>query len=196
MFYNWGGSASGYNADTDSISRYNFVNNYYQTGPDSEGALAFNEGDNPAQSHFSGNVMNGNVPDDPSDLVSFRGERRVGQQTPFAVAPVRTQTAHEAYADVLGRAGASKVRDTVDMRVIGHVRNGTGKIIDDVSQVGGWPELRQGSVRPDTDGDGLPDAWERSRGLDPDDATDGSADGDGDGYTNLEDYLNSLVSTD
>jgi len=38
----------------------------------------------------------------------------------------------------------------------------------------------------------MPDAWESSRGLNPNDPTDGPADPDGDGYTNLEDSLHSL----
>jgi hypothetical protein len=39
----------------------------------------------------------------------------------------------------------------------------------------------------------MPDDWEESAGLDPADAGDGARDRDGDGYTNLEDYLNSLI---
>jgi hypothetical protein len=38
----------------------------------------------------------------------------------------------------------------------------------------------------------MPDSWEASRGLNPN--TDDSAqDRDGDGYTNIEEYLNELV---
>jgi hypothetical protein len=40
----------------------------------------------------------------------------------------------------------------------------------------------------------MPDDWETRFGLDPDDSSDGSLDPDGDGYTNLEDYLNGLVT--
>ena len=40
----------------------------------------------------------------------------------------------------------------------------------------------------DADGDGLPDAWERLHGLNPGDAGDASADSDGDGFTNLEEF--------
>ena len=39
----------------------------------------------------------------------------------------------------------------------------------------------------------MPDDWERTTALNPQDPTDGPKDRDGDGYTNLEDYLNSLV---
>jgi hypothetical protein len=41
----------------------------------------------------------------------------------------------------------------------------------------------------DTDGDGMPDSWERAHGLDPNDPSDASRDDDGDGFTNLQEYL-------
>ena len=37
--------------------------------------------------------------------------------------------------------------------------------------------------------DGMPDDWERTHKLDPNDASDGPADADKDGYTNVEEYL-------
>ena len=91
-------------------------------------------------------------------------------------------------------------------RVIKEVRTGTTTfkgsrtglpvIPDTQADVGGWedyPEVH----RPqdwDTDHDGLPNAWEVRKGLDPKNAADAAADPDGDGYTNLEDYLNRLVA--
>jgi hypothetical protein len=45
----------------------------------------------------------------------------------------------------------------------------------------------------DTDNDGMSDAWETAHGLNPSSAADGSGDYNGDGYTNLEKYLNSLA---
>ena len=56
-----------------------------------------------------------------------------------------------------------------------------------------WPELQQGGVKADTDGDGMPDEWEDSHGLDKNNKADGNQTGEG-GYTNLEIYLNSLVA--
>lgn len=41
----------------------------------------------------------------------------------------------------------------------------------------------------DNDGDQLPDVWEEKHGLDPRDAADASLDLDGDGFSNLEEYL-------
>jgi hypothetical protein len=40
----------------------------------------------------------------------------------------------------------------------------------------------------------MPNTWEASKGLDPNDPSDGPRDSDGDGYTNLEDYLNWLAA--
>jgi hypothetical protein len=39
----------------------------------------------------------------------------------------------------------------------------------------------------------MPDAWELAMGLDPASASDANGDLDGDGYTNIEAYLHSLL---
>lgn len=193
VFYDWGGSRSGYNADTASVSTYAFIGNAYIPGPDSEGRRMFEE-DNPlARAWFEGNTMDGVAPADPWSLV--RGSDRPGYRLsarPGWADPARG-TAAEAEAAVLAQAGAGPVRDAVDARIIEGVRTRTGRIIDSQSEVGGWPELEAGTPWIDGDDDGMPDDWERTQGLDPADPADGPADRNGDGFTNLEDWLNSLA---
>jgi hypothetical protein len=127
-----------------------------------------------------------------------------------------TKTAHDY---VLANAGATlPKRDAVDARVIEQVRTGKititpnvklpetqfkhrrlpidsykNGIITDISQVGGYPEYK-GTPYKDSDNDGMPDAWEIKNGLNPKDANDASKDRNKDGYTNIEEYLNSVVS--
>lgn len=43
-------------------------------------------------------------------------------------------------------------------------------------------------LAPDSDGDGMPDSYERARGFDPQDPADGAADRDGDGRSNRQEY--------
>jgi pectate lyase len=196
LFYDWGGSHAGYNADSgDKASHafYNFVDNAYKRGPASEKPIAFDERNPIARAWFSGNSMDGRIPADPWSLVSGRTDPGYRLAGPLAMPPVTRDTAPRAYEKVLAGAGASLVWDSVDVRVVGSVRAGTGNLIDSQSQVGGWPELAPGSPWRDGDGDGMPDDWEASRGLDPADAADGNADRDHDGYTELEEWLDSLT---
>jgi hypothetical protein len=67
-------------------------------------------------------------------------------------------------------------------------------IITDVSQVGGYPEYK-GQPHKDADSDGMPDEWEAKYGLNVNNPSDASADLNGDGYTNIEDFLNGLDPT-
>ncbi len=193
VFYNWGQDASGYNADTDSVSRYNFVNNYYLQGPDSQGARAFEESSPFAQPWFAGNVMNHEVPDDPWSIVRFKNPGTVPASVPHPNGQVKVEPASAAYRAVLAHAGASLHRDAIDLRVIEDVRVGTGRIIDSQAEVGGWPQVAGCQAPQDSDDDGMPDWWETGRGLDVHHDADGRNDPDGDGYTNLEDYLNHMA---
>jgi hypothetical protein len=61
--------------------------------------------------------------------------------------------------------------------------------ITDPSEVGGYPEYK-GTPYVDSDHDGMPDKWERKYGLNPKDASDASGDLNGNGYTNIEEFIN------
>jgi hypothetical protein len=65
----------------------------------------------------------------------------------------------------------------------------TKGFITDPSEVGGYPRY-EGTPYTDTDGDGLPDAWETKHGLDPKNASDATSDLNGDGYMNIEAFIN------
>jgi hypothetical protein len=122
-------------------------------------------------------------------------EAETRSPAPFPSAPVTEQSAEEAYARVLAQAGASLPRrDAVDLRVIEAVRTGRptfrNGIIVASSDVGGWPEYPAAFAPADADADGMPDAWEKSHGLDPSDRSDAVKDTDHDGYTSIEEYLN------
>jgi hypothetical protein len=192
VFYDWGGGHAGYNADTETLSAYAFIGNAYIPGPDSAGRWAFEESNPLARAWFEGNAMDGVTPADPWSLVKDSGRPDYRLATRPDWADAANETATEAEARVLAQVGAGRIRDPVDARIIEGVRARTGRIIDSQSQVGGWPELEPGLPWTDSDGDGMPDDWEATHGLNPADATDGVADRNGDGFTNLEDWLNSL----
>ncbi len=138
---------------------------------------------------------------------------------PFPMGPIaKIMPARDAYEFVLNNVGANfPKRDAVDARVIRQVR--TGKIeykegeypdiakkyvkrrlpadsykkgiITTPDQVGGYPEYK-GTPVLDSDNDGMPDAWEIKYGLNPKDSSDAIKDCNGDGYTNIEKYINGI----
>ncbi len=128
-------------------------------------------------------------------------------------------TANESFGYVLSNAGATlPKRDAVDLRVTEMVRTGEAKypenvnldnvpqfkhrrlpkdsykmgIITDIAQVGGYPEYKSVAPKKDSDNDGMPDEWELKYKLNPNDAKDAALDCNGDGYTNIEKYINGI----
>lgn len=122
-----------------------------------------------------------------------------------------THSAADAYDRVLDYAGASLSRDSFDDLMVSDARNGVASYTGNGLSKGfvnsqddnrpadapedwsAWPTLVSTAAPADTDGDGMPDEWERANGLDLSDPKDGKTIGS-DGYSNLERYLNSLVA--
>jgi hypothetical protein len=139
-----------------------------------------------------------------SRTAELMARNRLSAPVPFG--NIHTQSATDAYIAVLDSVGAIlPKRDTIDRRIIRETRTGTATfqgtytsgvsqpsgIIDSQNDVGGWPVYNSAPPPVDTDNDGMPDAWETSHGLNPNDASDRNVVGS-DGYTMLEAYLNSI----
>ncbi len=218
VVYNWG-SNTGYAGEGGS---YNFVNNYYKPGPESSNRARIfqpypDDGKNSQPEgvwgvfYVAGNyvdestaVTNDNwqgITPKPTD----KKKEELKSTTEFTVPAVTTHSAAVAYTKVTALAGASLVRDAVDVRIAKEVTTKTYTytssignkkgLIDSQTDVGGWPTYKTGDVPVDTDKDGIPDEWEKRFGLNPNDASDGNAKtvDPGKQYTNLEMYLHYLV---
>ncbi|MCO6046224.1 hypothetical protein NG895_20190 [Aeoliella sp. ICT_H6.2] len=212
VVYNWD-----YRTTDGGARLVQFVNNYYKPGPatrvfhvlkpEREWVEAFG----PQEYYAAGNVMEGHYDNqqgyagivEPKEepLTSFMHDE------PFFPPHVKTETAEEAYRSVLADVGCNYPDlDQHDKRVLRETREGkanfsgssSGKpgLPDSQEDVGGWddyPRVSRGEDW-DPDNDGMPSQWEVAHGLDPNDPEDRNADPDGDGYTNLEAYLNRLVN--
>lgn len=96
------------------------------------------------------------------------------------------------YGDFWGLADKSKAEDgSFKYRRLDKDSYKLG-IITDICQVGGFPKYKKVKPYVDTDGDGMPDEWEIANGLNPNDPSDANKDCTGDGYTNIEKYINGI----
>lgn len=158
--------------------------------------------------------------DDMQDAGKYKDQLKVDKPLPMPYATI--MPAKKAFDFVLENAGATlPKRDAVDIRIVEQVRTGkiqykeddvvTGVgsqyvkrrlpedsykkgIITHVSQVGGYPEYK-GTPYQDSDNDGMPDEWERKYNLNPNNPSDAIEDLNGDGYTNIEKFINGIDPT-
>ncbi|MBQ8190805.1 MAG: T9SS type A sorting domain-containing protein [Bacteroidaceae bacterium] len=196
-----------------------FVNNYYKMGPATTNTYLLTadlEGTGKgSQSYYvSGNIresINGTLTQDKEN-VTYRTKVSGGQvvnwdvfvDEPFFESHATIEPAKLAYKTVLSDVGCNQpFFDNHDTRMVEETLKGTYTykgsrtkypgLIDKESDSEGFEGLNiVASARPanfDTDQDGMPDWWEKAKGLDPNTA-DNNKDEDRDGYTALEDYLN------
>ncbi|HOO83505.1 MAG TPA: T9SS type A sorting domain-containing protein [Prolixibacteraceae bacterium] len=221
VIYNWGFNnvyGGDPNEDWGTKATINVVNNFYKPGPaTNSGQVAYrvvepskNATFGYSRFHVEGNEVF-NKPEVLADnwalgvqSVSAADKETIRSVEPFEHVISETLTASDAYEFVLDNAGVRiPGLDVHELRVIEETRTGTATfggaykgvgtgIIDSPADVGGWPELFSAPSPADSDSDGMPDLWELANNLDPNNADDRNADMLGEGYTNLEYYLNNI----
>ena len=219
VFYHWGGKDSSHSTETGAAAemRFNFLHNEYKLGPDSDEPVAFREQNGNSRAFFAGNrwasmfwPTNDAYWDRSLPFPRFL-RSDYWQSVPFNTEFVPTQTA-ELGAGVsnwkniiITKAGDSRWRDAVDRRNADSVNAFKGKIIDRISSgrdyaianlgqstsdytSDAWPVIpaNDWGLSYDTDNDGMRDSWE---GASPENIKPWD-DLDGDGFTNLEEFLN------
>lgn len=198
VIYNWG-FKSAYGGG--HYGEINMVKNYYKPGPASQHHRLLDIAeDGTGKYYVAGNVVEGDeeATTDNWSAVGGKDLEAARATVPFAYEPIMEDSPVGAYRRVLKKVGCSLRRDSYDLHVLkqvrkGQARDGVNGIINSPDEVGGWPKLKTGNALKDTDGDGMPDKWERRHGLNPEDASDASDYAINSHYTNVEVYLNSLV---
>jgi hypothetical protein len=221
VVYNWGGRTT-----DGGAHEVNFVGNYYKPGAASAYFYALNAqyGGFPGtqQYYFTNNVMPGHFAESTQAAGRTVSTENGGTlptnysswvSAPFFPSYATLQPVTNAYKCVLSDVGCNQpLIDDHDVRVIRetidgtYTYTGTGPyggspgLPNSQDDVGGW-ENYPTLTRPanfDTDHDGLPDWWERLKGLNTNslagDFSDANADLVGDEYTELERYLNWLAA--
>ena len=190
----------------------NWVNNYYQPGPDTPAGIrgyAFDfHGDPEARVYAAGNHIQGTDAATNDNRLAVSYAKKLGDLTPeqraamvvaapFGEMPAHIESAREAFDTVVADVGATlPARDAVDLRIINGVRANTGKILQketDLPAEQRWPDYRSLPPLADSDHDGIPDFWEKQFGLNPEDASDGAKLSGG--YANIEHYFNNTDPT-
>lgn len=230
--YNWGDNSTYGGED----GWFNIINNYYKPGPASKNVTYLVDAygyyykddkyyaDKYAQMYLSGNVNTSRPELSANDVstIYWHNGTSWGNYGTVLSNPLKlygpsseniyttTHSAEDSFLRICESAGASLVRDAVDLRACNDAKTGTATckdggngstngIIDTQSAVGGWPAYEASADEitrmKDTDGDGMPDWFEDRFGLkkdNPSDGNDKTLDSYG-RYTNLEMYLHYLV---
>jgi hypothetical protein len=219
VIYGWGEQPT-HRSELGEV-RINLIGNYYITGPMKKSDYIFNEA-NPAPTRLfhQGNILDADqdgvhngkpvgLADDVKRTFrqfdehdSLLGPTHGKPYNFFATVAGKVVPAEDAFARVTRGAGASMSRDAIDTRIAEAVIHRTGSLIDSQEKLrngklAGIDDLPT-SKRPadfDTDNDGMDDKFELEHRLDPHNPADRNGTKlSNDGYTNLEVYLNGLVS--
>lgn len=208
VFYDWGWAAThlgGCDHAPEAPSRINMIGNYYRAGPST---YAFADDGNTINNAilFEGCWRNAAVylrdnlgpqrggEELVSDWALASNGSLPGERSDAPVLPlsdVSVLPVNDTLDQVLATVGAiAPQRDAVDQRVIDQFQAYSGGLIDSERDVEAWDDYASVSLSyTDTDQDGMPDVYERSVGLNPNDPSDTHDIAAGELYGNIERYL-------
>jgi hypothetical protein len=176
LVYNWGNYGTSFRNGGDVSA----VGNAYIHGPDSNGwgSDMMVQNGSSLRVYWVDAMVEGTIYSDPWTIIEGGSGPRVNSP-PIWVNGYSPMSSDQVENTVLSYAGARPAdRDSVDARVIQSVRNRSGQIIDSPSEVGGWPNP--------------PGVILNSRSLTL--PANPNGDSDGDGYTNLEEWLHGYAA--
>lgn len=196
VIYNWG--ASGFVGGHSAEDHYqDLAGNYFIAGPNStDNFLAmFTPTDHVYQQNNMVDMnkdgkLNGRLMTN-EDFAAQKASI-LSQPSMMPKSNVKISTPEEAYKAVIAGVGSSLHRDAVDTRILGYVTSlgKEGQIFKTVAATGGQAIAAvQTSTVKDADADGIADDWEKAKGVSKATAQHANANG----FTPLEEYLNSLV---
>ncbi len=214
VVYNWGGRAS-----DGGTHELNFVGNYYKKGPaTSQNYLLRHQfegtGKGTQAAYVSGNIReetNGRLTQD-KEGTTYTYDLSGGQKLdwepwakePFFPSYATIETAEAAFKNVLSDVGCNMPEAlNHEMRMVSETLNGTTTTVGHYTKKKGLIDREMDSegfgglniveerraTNWDTDLDGIPNWFEELKGTNAN-AANNNRDDDGDGYTDLEDYLN------
>jgi len=198
VIYNWG--SNGLVGGHSAADHYqDIINNYFIVGPNSSNGFIsqFSVTDHV---YHAGNLVdmdkNGKLNGRPVSTEEFVKTTATivtkAQNTSLSLSAIEKPEA--AFKTVLAQAGASLRRDAIDARLTGYVKSlgKEGRVIKSETEVGGQQAIKSVKAPNDSDGDGMPDRWEKKNGLNADDPKDANGI-NVKGYSKLEEYLNNLT---
>lgn len=193
VVYNYGMGIIGGHSAADNYQ--DVMNNYFIAGPDGSYKY-FDDWTSTDHLYSTGNYYDGNCDGVLNGTLITDHHSATPMSSPNFVTthPMNVETAQAAYYTVVDQAGASRVRDSHDSRIIEQLTSlgKKGAFIANEGDVGGIGTVANGPHPTDTDNDGMPDDWEIGNGLNPN-VNDANNYTIGGGYTNIEHYVNSLA---
>ena len=200
LVYNWQNGAYIMGGDSEGQSYCNIQGNLFINGP-AVGGAAFTGGN--SNFHFYGDDnwqdRNRDGQFNPEEVTDYSASDR--QSKPYDYPELELWPGNSLIENLLPTVGASlPYRDYTDYYMIDEVMSfGTkGALIsNEETLVYGAPstwDVWKGTAHTDSDGDGMPDEWEKANGTNPN-ANDAMTLADN-GYTNIENYINSITESD